>query len=47
MKKQRRDGRLTAGVDQGFDFAVVGEAAFLQLGKDQFAIEAEFKLPSV
>ena len=39
--------RLAASVDLGFDLAVVGKAAFLQLGKDQFAIEADFKLPSV
>lgn len=40
-------GLLAASVNLGFDFAAVGKATFLQLGKDQFAIEAEFKSPPV
>ena len=40
-------GLLAAGVDLGFDFAVVGEAAFLQFGENQLAIETEFELPPV
>ena len=39
--------RLATGVELGLDFAGVGKATFLQLGKDQLAIEAEFKPPSV
>ena len=39
--------RLATGVEPGLDFAGVGKATFLQLGKDQLAIEAEFKPPSV
>jgi len=38
---------LTTGVESGLDFAVVGEAAFLQLRKNQFAIEADLKPPSI
>ena len=36
-------GGLSAGVDLGLDLTVFGEAAFLDLRKDQIAVEAEFE----
>jgi len=29
--------------DPGFDFVVLGKMTFLELGKDQFAIDAQFE----
>ena len=36
-------GGLFAGVDLGLDLTVFGEAAFLDLRKEQVAVEAEFE----